>query len=120
MKLLSSIFAIDLCTYSVMHNHYHIVLRVDTQKATLWTDHDVARRWTTLFSGPRVIHQFMAQTKLSASEEVCVALLIATWRKRLMDLSWFMRCLNEPIARMAYSKDRIWTPPRLQARCLMT
>ena len=112
MKLLSSVFAIDLCAFSVMHNHYHIVLRVDSQKAARWTDHAVARRWTTLFSEPRVIHRFMAQTTLSASEEVCVALLIATWRERLMDLSWFMRCLNEPIARMANHEDhcsgRFW------------
>ena len=112
MKLLSSVFAIDLCAFSVMHNHYHIVLRVDPQKAALWTDHAVAKRWTILFSGPRVIHQFMAQTTLSASEEVCVVRLITTWRKRLMDLSWFMRCLNEPIARMANHEDhcsgRFW------------
>ncbi|MCH8226965.1 MAG: hypothetical protein IIC63_00930, partial [Proteobacteria bacterium] len=40
------------------------------------------------------------QTTLSASEAADVARLIATWRERLMDLSWFMRCLNEPIARM--------------------
>ena len=60
MKLLSTVFAIDLCAYAVMHNHYHIVLRVDLQKAARWTDHAVARRWTTLFSEPRVIHRFMA------------------------------------------------------------
>ena len=112
MKLLCSVFAIDLCAYAVMHNHYHIVLRVDTQKAARWTDHAVAKRWTTLFSGPRVIHRFMAQTTLSTSEAVCVARLIATWRERLMDLSWFMRCLNEPIARLANHEDhcsgRFW------------
>ena len=112
MKLLSSVFAIDLCAFAVMQNHYHVVLRIDTQKASQWTDHDVAMRWTALFSGPTVIHRFLAQTKLSASEEACVANLIATWRKRLIDLSWFMRCLNEPIARMANHEDhctgRFW------------
>jgi REP element-mobilizing transposase RayT len=112
MKLLSSIFAIDLCAFAVMHNHYHVVLRIDTQKASQWTDHDVAKRWTALFSGPTVIHRFLAQTKLSASEKACVANLIATWRERLFDLSWFMRCLNEPIARMANHEDhctgRFW------------
>jgi len=112
MKLLSSVFAIDLCAFAVMHNHYHVVLGIDTQKAVQWTDQEVAMRWMTLFSGPTVIHRFVAQSKLSASEEACVANLIATWRERLFDLSWFMRCLNEPIARMANHEDhcsgRFW------------
>ncbi len=112
MKLLSTVFAIDLYAYAVMHNHYHIVLGVDTQKASHWTDHEIARRWTTLFTGPTFIHRFLAQTQLSASEQAGVANLITTWRERLIDISWFMRCLNEPIARMANHEDhcsgRFW------------
>ncbi len=106
LKLLASVFAIDLYAFSIMHNHYHVVLGIDTQKASQWTDHEVARRWTTLFSGPIIIHQFLAQTTLSPREDASVANLIGTWRERLIDLSWFMRCLNEPIARMANHEDQ--------------
>ncbi|MDN5848911.1 MAG: hypothetical protein L0H63_04630 [Nitrococcus sp.] len=45
------IFAIDLCGYAVMSNHYHVVLRVDSASALEWSDEEVIRRWRQLFSG---------------------------------------------------------------------
>ena len=112
IKLLCSIFAIDLCAYAIMHNHYHIVIRVDIDEVTQWSDHEVARRWMQVFSGPLLMRQYLGNESLTKAELACVDDLFATWRNRLGDLSWFMRCLNEPIARMANSEDhctgRFW------------
>ncbi len=36
IKDLSEIFAIDIAAYAVMHNHYHIVFRVDQETAESW------------------------------------------------------------------------------------
>jgi REP element-mobilizing transposase RayT len=112
IKLLSSIFAIDLCAYAVMSNHYHIVIRINSEQAQHWSDQEVAERWTRLFSEPMLIRRFLAGEYLSTAEHEYVAGLLSTWRKRLLDLSWFMRCLNEPIARIANKEDhctgRFW------------
>ena len=50
-KLLQTadVFAIKLCAYAVMHNHYHVVLHVRPDIASDWTDLDVVNRWHRLF-----------------------------------------------------------------------
>lgn len=112
IKLLCSVFAVDLCAYAVMSNHYHIVIRIDVAQAKAWSDEEVAQRWMQLFSGPLLMHRYLGNADLTTTELEWVARLFATWRQRLCDLSWFMRCLNEPIARLANAEDhctgRFW------------
>jgi REP element-mobilizing transposase RayT len=112
IKLMCSVFAVDLCAYAIMNNHYHIVVRINPAQVNEWTDEEVAHRWMRIFSGPHLMHPYLANADLSRTELKCVADLFATWRERLADLSWFMRCINEPIARMANSEDhctgRFW------------
>jgi len=88
--LLASIFAIDLIAYAVMQNHYHVV-RIEESRATAWSDEEVCRRWGAIFTVP---------TELDASS------LIPLWRERLSSISWFMRCVNEPIARRSNAEDK--------------
>lgn len=105
IKLICSVFAVDLCAYAVMSNHYHIVVRINTALVDEWTDDEVAHRWMKIFSGPPLMHRYMTSADLTRPELKCIDDLFTTWRKRLADLSWFMRCINEPIARMANSED---------------
>lgn len=106
IKLLCSVFAVDLYAYAVMNNHYHIVVKISVNSARNWSDDEVAQRWMQLFSGSQVAHRFLANQELDKFQKMYLAELISTWRHRLSDLSWFMRCLNEPIARMANSEDQ--------------
>lgn len=104
IKLLCSVYAVDLCAYAVMSNH--VVVRLDAAKAKSWSDQEVAERWTRLFSKSILTHRFIGGSELHAFEHDQVRKCVSTWRSRLQDLSWFMRCLNEPIARMANQEDR--------------
>lgn len=112
IKLLCSVFAVDLCAYAIMSNHYHIVIRIDVEKVREWSDEEVARRWMRVFTGPLLMHQYLGNADLTDTELEWVSGLFLTWRERLADLSWFMRCINEPIARMANAEDhckgRFW------------
>jgi len=112
MQLLSAVFAIDLCAYAVMSNHYHVVVRIDADRAKTWNGREVAERWLKLFSGPPFMREWLSGNRLSPGQRMLADHLIRKWQKRLADVSWFMRCLNEPIARLANREDgctgRFW------------
>ncbi len=112
VKLLSSAFAIDVCAYAIMTNHFHLVLHVDREQAVQLSDDEVIDRWLLIFKGPPVIQKYKAEEPLSTFEQVALNSFIEEWRSRLADLSWFMRSLNERIARLANAEDnctgRFW------------
>jgi len=109
---LASVFAIDICAYAVMHNHLHLVLYVDVEQAQTWSDMEVIRRWHALFRGTYLTRLFVNQETLLSCERATVQSSIEIYRQRLMDISWFMRALNEYIARKANAEDectgRFW------------
>lgn len=89
--ILSRVFAIDLLAYAVMSNHYHVVVRINTEKAARWSDSDIIERWGQIYSVP--------DGDVSAES-------IDLWRSRLSNLSWYMRCINEKLARRANREDK--------------
>ena len=112
IKLLCSVFAVDLCAYAIMSNHYHIVVHIDADRVKKWSDEEVAQRWMQVFPGSLLMRQYLVKNDLTGSELKRVKELFITWRERLCNLSWFMRCINEPIARLANAEDhctgRFW------------
>ncbi len=95
-----------------MSNHYHVVLNIRTDIAQTWTDKDVIERWHTLFSGNFLSKRFIAGIALNKTETSLLDKDIALWRGRLCDISWYMRIINECIARRANKEDnctgRFW------------
>ena len=111
LRELSAAFAIDLCAYAVMSNHYHLVLHVDAERARRWTQQEVVARWTQLFKRPVLIEQWQS-SGCPEAVRTAAEVIIAEWRQHLCDISWYMRCLNEPLARRANAEDactgRFW------------
>jgi len=106
LKELAKAFAIDVCAYAIMSNHYHLVLKINDEKAKLMSDDEVIERWMRLFSGDVLLQRYLKGDCKTQSEKDKVKEIIEEWRERLSDISWFMRCLNESIARQANAEDK--------------
>lgn len=106
LKNLSYIFCIDILNFSVMSNHLHIMLKVNHRKLEKLSNEEVAIRWRKLY--PK-------SCELKA-EEIEILLMdkekMRELRKRLTNISWFMKSISEYIARRANKEDdctgRFW------------
>ena len=113
LEFLAGAFGIDCLTYTVMSNHIHLVLRSRPDVVKQWTDNDVARRWLQLFPNRRDKDGSPLEP-----EDFEIAMItsdkkkLTEIRKRLSDVSWWMRCTAENIARRANKEDectgRFW------------
>ena len=101
IRELASVFTIDVAAYAVMSNHYHAVVRVDKARALALDDEAVLRRWTQLFTGPLLVQRYLSEARSQMGEGECAKVkeFAELYRQRLHDLSWFMRVLNESVAR---------------------
>ncbi len=106
LKELAEIFAISVGGFSVLDNHLHLLLRIDDRLASGWTDEEVVRRWLKLYPPrasnrkPLPVTNEMVQAKLADAEWLAVT------RERLNSLSWFMKCLKEPLSRLANKAEK--------------
>lgn len=105
VKLLSDVFAIDIAAYAIMSNHYHLVIRVNREQAQEWSIDEVISRWYRLYRGNPLVDLYR-QGKIDDEVRLTrIERFAEVWRERLYDISWFMRNLNESIAREANKED---------------
>jgi hypothetical protein len=83
----------------------HLVVRIDQEKAQSWTHDQVIRRWKRLYNIPLLIERHQ-KGLTSTTENLRAEEIIEQWRSRLSDLSWYMRSLNEHLARKANEEDQ--------------
>ena len=82
IRLLSSIFAIDVCAYSVMSNHYHLLLKVCPEQLEDLCEDDIMDRWCALFKGPLLIQNYRSSEDLKPFERLAVSDIVNVWRSR--------------------------------------
>lgn len=128
LKGVAAIFAIDVASFSVLDNHFHVVVRTDPHRPKTWSNVEVLRRWSKL-NRPSIIAWAKSFTKTghfhsvrprgpgsgvhSSDEQLDAAIMVLAHReglvnrvrKRLSDLGEFMKELKEPISRRANAED---------------
>jgi REP element-mobilizing transposase RayT len=107
LEELARIFALDVLGFSMMSNHFHVLLRNRPDVAETWSDEDVARRWYRLHPSRR------NEDGTPAEPQPCeLAAMqadpdwLALRRRRLASLSSLMAALCEPMARRANREDK--------------
>ncbi len=106
LEELADIFAVAVGGFSVMDNHLHVLLRLDPEVAQAWSDLEVVQRWGRLFPPRDKFRQPMPVTEQWIQWRLGDAQWVATARQRLQSLSWFMKCLKEPLSRLANRQDK--------------
>ena len=77
----------------------------NSAQATTWSTLEVVTRWHQLFKGTLLTQQYARGETLPDYLMASLNDTVAEYRKRLIDISWFMRLLNESVARQANRED---------------
>ena len=112
LEQLAASFAVDIVSYAIMDNHFHVICKLRPDVAIRWSAIEVTRRWPALFGRKPVTKADRAHRDAVIEVEALDAKMVKQRRQRLASISWFMRCLCEPIARRANKEDactgRFW------------
>jgi len=107
LKFLAGVFGIDVLSFAIMSNHFHVVLRNRPDVVAEWSDDEVARRWLRLC--PARKNEDGSPAEPTDAERMSITNCperLAEIRRRLSDISWLMRMISEPVARRANAEDR--------------
>jgi len=108
LEELAGIFAVEVLAYALMENHMHLVIRTRPDVARDWSDDEVALRWWLLFPQRRTPQGYPEEpTAEELSQLRDSAAGLAEKRRRLGGVSWFMKCISEPIAKRANREDNV-------------
>lgn len=98
----------DVLSFAIMSNHLHVVARTRPDLVKTWSDEEVALRWWNLFPQRRRKDRSPEEpTEFELNRIRYDASGLKEKRKCLSNVSWFMKCLAEPIARLGNKEEKV-------------
>jgi hypothetical protein len=107
-EFLASVSGTDVVGFSILSNHFHVVLRSRPDLVASWSDTKVAYHWLMVCPLRKTKDGQPAEPtnkELDTIRNVPERLQVI--RRRLSDISWWMRNVAEPIARWANKEDEV-------------
>lgn len=105
LQVLAKNFAISIAGFSVMQNHFHLVVRLDESDADNWSVEEVLRRWINVFPPARLDVDDDSAVQGWIENQSTNRERVEELRQRLTNLGWFMKALKEPLSKMANRED---------------
>jgi REP element-mobilizing transposase RayT len=107
LKALDGAYAVEVCRYALMDNHFHAVVRVNVEAAKAWTAAQVVTRWAQLHPPRDGRHRPLKEddlvqwiANLAHMPEAVEAL-----REKLMSVSQFMKDFKQRVAEVFNKED---------------
>ena len=116
MAQLAPNFTLNIHAYTIMSNHFHLVVEYDPKGSSEWSDQETAERWYNVYpptladgSVDEGLKEFLIEDMLENKK------LLLKARSDLSSISLFMQLLKQPIARRANLEDGVtghfWDKP---------
>ena len=103
----SRIFAVDLGSYSILSNHFHLAARTRPDITDAWDDEEVAWRWKCAWPSWKEGNWSREPTEYDIQELLNDKIKLAKAREGLSSLSWYMARIKEPIAKLFNKLDSV-------------
>ncbi|MBA3938555.1 MAG: transposase [Planctomycetes bacterium] len=101
----AALFAIDICAYAVMANHFHLVVITHPERCAAWSPEVVALHWAAIFPKRASDGAAMPADPAELARRSADSAWVAKHRERLGSVSWFMKVMKERLARRANRED---------------
>jgi REP element-mobilizing transposase RayT len=100
VRELADVFAVGVYAFAWMANHFHLALAVRPDVVRSWSDNEVIDRWQRIYRSKCEKRNAERRTQMLADP-----VRMREIRARLSSLSWFMKCLNEHVSKIANVED---------------
>jgi hypothetical protein len=107
---LAGIFAISVGAYSILDDQIQLLVRHEAEIAGSWSATEVVRRRARLYPPYDKSRRPLPVTDQWVAERRKDAAGVLTAREQLQNIGRFMKCLKEPLSRMANREDHTGGP----------